>query len=213
MSRIGLAILVLIFAGTAFMIGFLAYNFAIVYNPVHYPKAAPLLSNISITSTTHTTTTTTTTTPGLPSGAVALPYDASNHTVFLNIVSLSTGNPFNFNGTSGGQLHIYIPAGWTVIVTYTNQESIPHNFNIVQNSTTTPNNANIGADGKIIFSVGTTSSTYETNGISSGASASGSTSLPAGIYWFACGIAGHAESGMWGVIISSTSITTPYETS
>ncbi|AWR96786.1 sulfocyanin [Acidianus sulfidivorans JP7] len=214
MSRIGLAILVLIFAGTAFMIGFLAYNFAIIYNPVHYPKAAPLLSNIQTSTSTVTSTTSTTTsstsTSTLPSGAVALPYDASNHTVFLYIVSLSTGNPFNFNGTSNGQLHIYIPAGWTVIVYYTNQESIPHNFNILQNDTATPNNANILADGKFLLNVGTTSSTYETQGISSGASASGSVVVPAGIYWIVCGIAGHAEAGMWGVLIASTSVTVPY---
>ncbi|AWR93270.1 sulfocyanin [Acidianus brierleyi] len=177
------------------------------------PKVvSTITSTVPVTTVppTTTTTTSTTSTSVLPSGAKVLPYDASNHTVFLYITSLSTGTPFNFNGTSNGELHVYIPAGWTVIVYYTNEEAIAHNFNIVQNDTPTPNNVNIEADGKVLLFVGTTSSTYESNGIASGESASGSIALPAGIYWFACGIAGHAESGMWGVIVSSTSVTEPY---
>jgi sulfocyanin len=138
-----------------------------------------------------------------------LPYDASNKTVFLNIVSLSSAQPFNENGTSNGQLHVYIPAGWTVYVTYTNQESLSHNFVIVQNTTATPTD-DVGQDGKILLYVGTTSSTYLDNGISGGESATGSVSLPAGIYWFACGIESHAAAGMWGVIVSSSSVSTPY---
>jgi sulfocyanin len=194
------------------MIGFLAYNFSVVVYPVHQVSKAPLLAQVSQVSTTTSTTTTTTTTStsSLPPGAVELPYDASNHTVFLYIASLSSGNPFNFNGTSNGQLKIYIPAGWTVIVYYTNYESIPHNFNIVQNTTATPNNANIAADGTILLYVGDTSSNYQSAGISGGQSASGSIALPAGIYWFACGVAGHAEAGMWGVIVSSSSVSVPY---
>ncbi|PVU69431.1 sulfocyanin [Sulfolobus sp. SCGC AB-777_L09] len=155
-------------------------------------------------------TTTTTTTSALPSGAVPLRYDASNHTVFLTVVAVSSGSPFNFNGTSSGQLHIYIPAGWTLIITFINQESIPHNVVIVQNDTATPNAADVGSDGKLLAFVGTTSSSYTSQGISSGQSASGSVTLPAGYYWLCCGILTHAESGMWAVIISSTSVTTPY---
>jgi len=133
--------------------------------------------------------------------------------VFLYMVSVTTGTPYNFNGTSNGQLHIYIPANWTVIVYYTNQQSgLPHNFLIVQNNTATPNNADVAKDGKILLYVGATSSTYLFHGPIGGQSASGSIELPAGIYWLACGIAGHAIAGMWGVVISSSSVTTPYAT-
>jgi sulfocyanin len=137
-------------------------------------------------------------------------YDASNHTVFLTVVAESSGNPFNFNGTSDGQLKIYIPAGWTLIITFINQESIPHNVVIVQNDTATPNSADVGSDGNLLAFIGTTSSSYTSQGISSGQSASGSVTLSAGYYWLCCGILTHAESGMWAVIISSTSVTTPY---
>jgi len=127
------------------------------------------------------------------------------------MVAETTGTPYNFNGTSNGQLHIYIPANWTIIVHFTNEQSgLPHDFLIVQNDTATPNNPNVGKDGKILLYVGTTSSTYEFHGLISGQSASGSIELPAGIYWFSCGIAGHALAGQWGVIISSSSVTVPY---
>jgi sulfocyanin len=126
-------------------------------------------------------------------------------------VALSTGNPFNFNGTSDGQLHIYIPAGWTVIATFVNQEGLTHNLLIVQNTTAIPGD-DVGQDGTIKLYVGTTSSTYLDNGISGGASASGSVALSPGIYWFCCGIEGHAAAGMWGVVVVSSSVTTPYYT-
>ncbi|MEJ2777225.1 sulfocyanin-like copper-binding protein, partial [Sulfolobaceae archaeon RB850M] len=100
MATIGKAILVLIFAGTAFMAGFLAYNFAVVLYPAHQVSKAPLLTQVTTTTTTSSVTSTTS-----PSGAVPLRYDASNHTVFLTVVAVSSGSPFNFNGTSSGQLH------------------------------------------------------------------------------------------------------------
>ncbi|TRM81733.1 sulfocyanin, partial [Sulfolobus sp. A20-N-F6] len=155
------------------------------------------------------TTTTTSMTSSLPSGAYALPYNPSNKTVFLYIVAESSSNPFNFNGTSDGNLHIYIPAGWTVIVYFTNEEGLPHNFLIIQNTTATPG-TDVGQDGNILLYVGATSSNYLYNGISSGQTASGSITLNPGVYWFACGVEGHASSGMWGVIEVSSSITTPY---
>ncbi|WP_390529655.1 sulfocyanin [Sulfurisphaera ohwakuensis] len=167
----------------------------------------------STSTTTTSTTSTTTTTSSLPPGAIALPYDASNHTVFLYLAALSTGNTFNFNGTSFGKLHVYIPAGWTVIVYFTNEQSgLPHNLLIVQNDTATPNSSDVGNDGKILLYVGTTPSSYTANGLISGQSASGSITLQPGYYWFCCGIAGHAVAGMWGVIIVSSSITVPYAT-
>ncbi|TRM80918.1 sulfocyanin, partial [Sulfolobus sp. F3] len=81
-------------------------------------------------------TTTTSTSSQLP-----LKYDSSNKTVFLTIAVLTSGPAFNFNGTSNGQLVIYIPAGWSVYVTYINYQSLPHNLILLENNTATPNNA------------------------------------------------------------------------
>lgn len=162
-------------------------------------------SSTSTSTTTSTSTSTSTSTTTLPSGAYALPYNSANHTVFLYIVTLaSSTNLLNFNGTSNGQLQIYIPANWTAIIYYTNQESLNHNFNIVQNDTPVPNSASISGDGKILLTLG------PSVGISSGTTVSGSIVLPTGIYWFACGISGHAQSGMWGVIVVSNSVKVPY---
>lgn len=206
MTAIGKAILVLIFAGTIFMAGFLVYNFSVVYNPIHAYQPEMIVSSTTSTSTTSTTTTTTS---SLPAGAMMLPYNPSNKTVFLYLDSSSSGNPLNYNGTGNDAIHVYIPAGWTLIVIYTNYASLNHDVVILQNTTATPNSSDIGNDGKILAVAGGTPTNYEA-GISTGSTASTSVTLPAGIYWFACGVPGHALAGMWGTIIASTSVTTPY---
>lgn len=156
-------------------------------------------------TTTPSPTTAKTTTTGIPAGAYQLPYNSANRTVFLYIVTLSSAsNTFNYNGTSNGKLIIYVPANWTLIVYYTNYQSINHNLVIVKNSTVVPTSSNLAVNGKILLVVGSSS------GISGGKTAIGSISLSEGIYWFACGMPGHAQAGMWGVIVVSTSVTVPY---
>ncbi|AOL16461.1 sulfocyanin [Sulfolobus sp. A20] len=153
-------------------------------------------------------TTTTSTSSQLP-----LKYDSSNKTVFLTIAVLTSGPAFNFNGTSNGQLVIYIPAGWSVYVTYINYQSLPHNLILLENNTATPNNADVAQFGKILYIVGATTSNYQSTGISSGQSVSGLWGpLNAGTYMLVCGILGHAESGMWAVVVVSSNVTTPYVT-
>ncbi|BDC17774.1 sulfocyanin-like copper-binding protein [Acidianus sp. HS-5] len=196
-SKIGAVILILIFGGTAIMAGFLAYNFAKVTYPVHCYH--PVV----------TTTPVTTTVPPTQVTKNLLPYNPSTHTVYLYISTWDNATVYNFNGTSGGELHLYIPAGWTVDVVYTNYEPIDHNFIIVKNSTATPSCSIIPAKEILLFA-GVTSSDYFDSGVSSGGSATGSITLSPGYYWFACGYEDHAESGMWGVIECSSSITQPY---
>ncbi|MUM65719.1 sulfocyanin [Acidianus infernus] len=167
------------------------------------------VSTVTMSTTPVTTTTTSVTTSVLPPGARPLPYNPSTKTVYLYIASLDSGSPYNFNGTSDGELHIFIPAGWKVCVIYTNYEPIDHNFIIVKNTTAVPH-CSIIPSSNIILYVGVSSSNYFDSGISSGASATGSIVLSPGYYWFACGYEDHAESGMWGVIECSSSITQPY---
>ncbi|MEM3204009.1 MAG: sulfocyanin [Saccharolobus sp.] len=144
---------------------------------------------------------------------IQLKYDSSNKTVFLTIVVLTSGPAFNFNGTSNGQLVIYIPAGWSIYVTFINQQSLPHNLILLQNTTATPNNADVSQFGKILYIVGATTSNYQSTGISSGASDSGLWGpINAGVYMLVCGILGHAESGMWAVLVASSNVSTPYAT-
>jgi len=166
-------------------------------------------TSTSTTSVSSTTSTTTNMTSSLPAGAMTLPYNPSNKTVFLYLDSSSSGNPLNYNGTGNDAIRVYIPAGWTLIVIYTNYASLNHDVVILQNTTATPNSSDIGNDGKILAVAGGTPTNYEM-GISTGSTASTSVTLPAGAYWFACGVPGHALAGMWGTIIASTSVTTPY---
>ncbi|MCH4815624.1 MAG: sulfocyanin [Saccharolobus sp.] len=158
-------------------------------------------------------TPTATSTSTSTSSQIPLKYDSTNKTVFLTIAVLTSGPTFNFNGTSNGQLKIYIPAGWSVYVNYINEQSLPHNLALLQNTTATPNNADVEQFGKILYIVGATISNYETAGISSGQKVSGLWGpLNAGMYMLVCGILGHAESGMWAVVIVSSNVTTPYAT-
>ncbi|NON63630.1 sulfocyanin [Acidianus sp. RZ1] len=167
-----------------------------VYLDYHFITSVPT----SITTTTS-------------SSKMTLKYDSANKTVFLTIAVLSTGPTFNFNGTSNGQLIIYIPAGWSIYVKYVNFESLPHNLVLLQNTTASPNNPDVSQFGKILYVWGATTSNYLTSGISTGQEVEGATGpISAGIYMFVCGIEGHAESGMWAVLVSSSNITVPYAT-
>ncbi|MCY0860562.1 MAG: sulfocyanin [Sulfolobaceae archaeon] len=166
-----------------------------VYLNYHYLTTAPS----TITNTTST------------SGKTLLRYDSSNKTVYLTIAVLSTVSTLNFNGTTNGQLVIYVPAGWSLYVTFINYQSLPHNLIILQNDTPTPNSPDVAQFGKILYAFGATSSNYETTGISSGQSVSGLTDpLSPGIYMLVCGIYSHAESGMWAVLVVSQNVTAPY---
>jgi sulfocyanin len=139
-----------------------------------------------------------------------LPYNPSNKTVYITLVSLSSGSNFNYNGTSFGSMVIYVPSGSNLQITYINQESLPHNLNLVKNTTATPT-SNIADDGNILLTIGASSSDYTVNGLLNGQSATGTfNDIPTGTYWLACGIIGHAESGMWVVLVASPNVTTPY---
>lgn len=139
-----------------------------------------------------------------------LPYNPSNKTVYITLVSLSSGSIFNFNGTSFGSMVIYVPSGSNLQITYINQESLPHNLNLVKNTTATPT-SNIADDGNILLTIGASSSDYTVNGLLNGQSATGTfNDIQTGTYWLACGIIGHAESGMWVVVVASPNVTTPY---
>jgi sulfocyanin len=155
--------------------------------------------------------TNTTQTTGSGPSKVTLPVIVSNKTVQITLVALSSASTFNINGTSFGQMVIYIPAGYSIEVTFINQESLQHNLVLVMNDTPTPNAADLASDGKLLMFVGTSSSAYTIQGLSSGQSATEVYGpLQVGTYWLACGISGHAESGMWVDLVVSNNVTTPY---
>jgi sulfocyanin len=160
----------------------------------------------SLTSPSSSSTTATTGPSQIP-----LKYDTSTKTVYIVLVTTTTGPTFNFNNTNFGHMIIYVPAGSNLNLTFINQQSIPHNLVLVQNTTAVPDSPDISRDGKILLEVGTSMSNYQYSGPSGGQSASGVyDSIPAGVYWLACGIAGHAQSGMWVDLVASQNVSSPY---
>ncbi|BBL46845.1 sulfocyanin-like copper-binding protein [Metallosphaera sedula] len=163
---------------------------------------------INNTSTKQITNTTNETKQVLPPGAVKLNYDAQNHTVFIYLYASPTAPNFlNYNGTTNGEMKIYIPANWSILFTFYNPEPTGHALAVVQNNTPIPNQLVLSQDGKVIFEIGYNNG----NGISGGTSVSGLLKdLSPGYYWIACPIPGHAENGMW-IDLYSGNFTVPYE--
>jgi sulfocyanin len=74
-----------------------------------------------------------------PKQHLPLPYDSSNRTVFLLLVAESNVMmPDNFNNTHYGQLTVYVPANWTLRLTFVNEEGIQHNAVLIQPNVTSP---------------------------------------------------------------------------
>lgn len=173
-----------------------------------YVVVSNQLNKITMVTPSKTTTSVYTTTSGknisvkLPKGSIPLPYNPSNKTVYLYLVTFSNSTLFNYNGTSDGNMKIYIPANWSILIKYTNYESIQHSVALVLNYTMIPTNPQLSQDGKIL---------YELNLVSDGESTVGIIdNIPAGYYWLACPVFGHASSGLWADLIVSNNVTVPY---
>lgn len=155
---------------------------------------SPSQTGVSITSTAMQVR-------ALPQGATPLPF-AGNKVIFSLVA-----NGLNFNGSSKGSLIIYIPAGWGVEISFTNNRTVGHNIAIVRNNTATPQSNDIGSDGSVIAS----QPAQYTSGIPQGSTVQLTVnSLQEGVYWIACGVPSHARSGMWIILVASSSVSTPY---
>ncbi len=145
-------------------------------------------------------------------GGTRLPYDESSKTVFI---TLDTRKNLDFNGSLSGRLIIYIPAGWNLEIRYINSpgDGLPHSIGIIKNTTAVPKSTDPTKDGELLVWAPDSSrgkaGFYE--GIDQGESTTLKvSSISEGIYWIACGVTGHAKSGMWIVLVSSSKVTEPY---
>ncbi|MEM1611553.1 MAG: sulfocyanin-like copper-binding protein [Sulfolobales archaeon] len=169
------------------------------------------IQNISRTGGYQTTSPPAQTTPS-SAGGTKLPYDASSKTVFVTLETVTT--QLDFNGTSGGRLVIYIPAGWNLEITYYNKDpTLSHSVGIIKNTTAKPKSTNPTKDGQLI--AWAPDSSKGESGFIEGIDPGQSTVLKAssvaeGIYWIACGVPAHAVGGMWIVLVSSSSVSEPY---
>lgn len=120
-------------------------------------------------------------------------YDPAARTVTLKIFAAhgSTNGGMNFNGGANGSQTITIPVGWTVAMTFTNEDAIPHSAILLPNKQPFPAQPQDPAIPRAYTA-------DVTGGLMTGKTDQTTfKASPAGQYALACGVPGHAPSGMW----------------
>jgi sulfocyanin len=122
-----------------------------------------------------------------------LSYDAATKTVTfaLEAGAPGTAGPFNFNGYTNGAATLTVPPGATVVMNFVNLDGTPHSAEIIADKDPMPN---MGGDPAI--------PTAYTQDVTQGQPQGGKdvmrfTAPPSGSFRIACGVPGHALSGMW----------------
>jgi sulfocyanin len=129
-------------------------------------------------------------------------YDPASKTVTLTLISAynSKLGGFNFNGGSNGDQTITVPLGWQVNTSVTNKDAIPHSALIIAGTLPLP-----GAPDQPIIGGAYTNQLAPQNGHDT----MNFKAAPAGKYWIACGIPGHAASGMYITLVIDASAKVP----
>ncbi|HXY32515.1 MAG TPA: sulfocyanin-like copper-binding protein [Gemmatimonadaceae bacterium] len=134
-----------------------------------------------------------------------LSYDADAKKVTLSLVA-GDGDPnggMNFDRGFTGNKTITIPAGWTVTWHFVNHDAIPHSAIVLPDNMPFPAIPQTPA-------IGGAYSVHLTDGIpTDGTDEANFTASPAGTYVIACGVPGHAPSGMWIRFVVSATATEP----
>jgi sulfocyanin len=122
-----------------------------------------------------------------------LSYDPAAKTVALKLFAAhgSVNGGMNFNGASNGGSTITVPVGWSVSWKFTNEDAIPHSAIVLVNKMPFPAQPQEPAIPRAY-----------TNDVTAGLPTNGTDQTtfkasPAGQYVIACGVPGHAPSGMW----------------
>jgi sulfocyanin len=122
-----------------------------------------------------------------------LSYDPAAKTVSLKLFAAhgSVNGGMNFNGASNGGSTITVPVGWTVSWSFKNEDAIPHSAIVLANKMPFPAQPQEPAIPRAYTSDVTAG--LPTNGTDQ----TTFKASPAGEYVIACGVPGHAPSGMW----------------
>lgn len=122
-----------------------------------------------------------------------LSYDPAAKTVSLELFAAhgSVNGGMNFNGASNGGSTITVPVGWTVSWSFKNEDAIPHSAIVLPNKMPFPAQPQEPAIPRAY-----------TKDVTAGLPTNGTDQTtfkasPAGEYVIACGVPGHAPSGMW----------------
>lgn len=122
-------------------------------------------------------------------------YNADTKTVNLKVFAAynSVQGGFNFNGGSNGSHTITVPTGWKVNIDVTNKDAIPHSAIIIADARPIPNAPDKPAIPRA-YTAHLTDGLPAQNGEDTMNFTAPSSP---GNYLIACGVPGHAPSGMW----------------
>jgi sulfocyanin len=128
-----------------------------------------------------------------PADSTWLSYDSTSNTVTFRLVAGAPGakSPFNFDGFTGGEATLLVPAGATVIMPFVNNDGTPHSAIVASGTDPIPNMAGDPAIPRAY-------SRNATQGLAQGQKDTiRFKAEPSGSYRITCGVPGHALSGMW----------------
>jgi sulfocyanin len=132
--------------------------------------------------------------PGMTRINRYLSYDSTARSVALTLVAAanSAQGGFNFNGGSVGNQTITVPAGWSIDIDFQNHDVVPHSAVVIVAQSPLP-----AVPEKPAFPRAYTSHLIDGLPAQTGHDSMRFTASPAGDYLIACGVPGHALSGMF----------------
>lgn len=146
----------------------------------------------------------------LPAGPVRvnefLTYDQRSRTISLQLIAGYNGlnGSLNYNGATRGSHGIYVPTGWRVHIAVTNRDSdLQHSAIVVAKVLPPPiEPTNPAFPGAALAQLDEGLAEDETATLDFVADRPGQ-------YMIACGVAGHAQAGMWLQLAVSNGVTVP----
>lgn len=136
-------------------------------------------------------------------------YNASTKTVNLKIFAAynSVQGGFNFNGGSNGSQTITVPVGWKVNIDVVNKDAIPHSAIIIADARPIPNAPDKPAIPRA-YTAHLGDGLPAQNGEDTMNIVAPTTP---GNFLIACGVPGHAPSGMWIKFVVATANAPSYQ--
>lgn len=136
-------------------------------------------------------------------------YDSSAKSVAITLIAAanSAQGGFNFNGGSRGDQTITVPLGWTVDIDFQNHDVVPHSALVITAEMPVPS-----IPEKPAFPRAYTSHLIDGLQAQTGNDTMRFTASRAGDYLIACGVPGHALSGMFIRFVVSAAATAPGNT-
>ena len=116
----------------------------------------------------------------------------------------SANGSFNFNGFSRGRMTLTVPTGWRVVVHYQNVSPLRHSLDVIPYTGKQPD----APPPPPVFKGATTQDPVSGIGVGKEETIT-FVADKAGKYEYLCGVAGHAQAGMWNYLVVSSTAKAP----